>query len=45
MVTKQVADEGGIDWEFGIAHTTILKIAKKDPLYSTGNSAQYSLII
>ena len=38
---------GGIDWEFGIDMYTLLylkSITKKDLLYSTGNSAQYSII-
>ena len=38
---------GGIDWEFGIDMYTLLYlkwITNKDLLYSTGNSAQYSLI-
>ena len=38
---------GGIDWEFGIDMYTLLylkQITNKDLLYSTGNSAQYSVI-
>ena len=38
---------GGIDWEFGIDMNTVLylkQIMNKDLLYSTGNSAQYSVI-
>ena len=38
---------GGIDWEFGIDMYTLLhlkQITDKDLLYSTGNSAQYSVI-
>ena len=38
---------GGIDWEFGIDMYTLLYlkyITNKDLLYSTGNSAQYSVI-
>ena len=38
---------GGIDWEVGIDTYTLLyfkKITNKDLLYSTGNSAQYSII-
>ena len=38
---------GGIDWEFGINMYTLLYlkyITNKDLLYSTGNSAQYSVI-
>ena len=37
----------GIDWEFGIDTYTLLylkEITNKDLLYSTGNSAQYSVI-
>ena len=39
--------EAGIDWEFGIDMYTLLYlkwITKKDVLYSTENSAQYSVI-
>ena len=39
--------EGGIDWETGIDVYTPLylkQITNKGLLYSTGNSAQYSLI-
>ena len=45
MVTGGVG--GGIDWEFGIDMYTLLYlkwITNKDLLYSTGNSAQYSVI-
>ena len=38
---------GGIDWEFGFDMCTLLclkQIINKDLLYSTGNSAQYSVI-
>ena len=38
---------GGIDWEFGIDMYTLLylkQITNKDLLYSTGNSAQYSVV-
>ena len=38
---------GGIDWEFGIDMYTLIYlkyITNKDLLYSTGNSAQYSVI-
>ena len=38
---------GGIDWEFGIDMYTLLYLkykTNKDLLYSTGNSAQYSVI-
>ena len=38
----------GIDWEFGIDMYTLLylkKMTNKGLLYSTGNSAQYSVII
>ena len=38
---------GGIDWEFGIAMYILLylkQITNRDLLYSTGNSAQYSVI-
>ena len=37
----------GIDWKFGIDMYTLLylkEITHKDLLYSTGNSAQYSVI-
>ena len=37
----------GVDWEFGIDMYTLLylkQITKKDLLYSTGKSAQYSVI-
>ena len=37
----------GIDWEFGIDMYALLylkQITNKDLLYSTGNSAQYSVI-
>ena len=40
--------EGGRDWEFGLDIYTLLylkRITKKDLQYSTGNSAQYSIII
>ena len=39
---------GGTDWEFGIDMYTLLYlkyITNKDLLHSTGNSAQYSVII
>ena len=38
---------GGIGWEFGTDMYTLLylkQITNKDLLYSTGNSAQYSVI-
>ena len=38
---------GEIDWEFGIDMYTLLylkQMTNKDLLYSTGNSAQYSVI-
>ena len=43
----RVGVRGGIDWEFGIDVSTLLYlkwITNKDLLYSTGNSAQYSVI-
>ena len=46
MVTGGKGGEG-MDWEFGIDMYTLLylkQIIKKDLLYSTGNSAQYSVI-
>ena len=39
--------EGGINWEIGIDIYILLyikQITKKDLLYSTGNSSQYSVI-
>ena len=48
MVTKgESGGCGGIDWEFGINIYTLpclRHITNKDLLYSTGNSAQYSVI-
>ena len=48
MVTTGESGSGGeIDWEFGIDMYTLLylkQITNKDLLYSTGNSAQYSVI-
>ena len=46
MVTRRKG--GGIDWNFWIDMYTLLylkQITNKDLLYSTGNSAQYSVII
>ena len=43
----RVGGEGKIDWEFDIDMYTLLYlkwITKKDLLYSTGNSALYSVI-
>ena len=40
-------ERGGIDWGFGIHTYTLLylkQIANQELLYSTGNSAQYSVI-
>ena len=39
--------QGGIDWEFGVNKYTLLylkQITNKNLLYSTENSAQYSVI-
>ena len=47
MVTKGEGKGGRIDWEFGIDMYTLLcvkQITNKDLLYSTGYTAQYSLI-
>ena len=47
MATRGEEWGGGIDWEFGIDMYTLLYlkwITNKDLLYSTGNSAQYSVI-
>ena len=47
MVTRGEGSGGGVDWEFGIDMYTLLylkEITNKDLLYSTGNSAQYSVI-
>ena len=47
MVTRGEGCRGGIDWEFGIDMYKLLYlkyITNKDLLYSTGNSAQYSVI-
>ena len=46
MVTK-VESGGGVNWEIGIDIDTLLylkQLTNKDLLYSTGNSAQYSVI-
>ena len=43
-----VRDEGGIKWEVGIDMYTVLYvklITNKDLPYSTGNSAQYSVMV
>ena len=48
MVTTGQEEGGGIDWEFGINMYTLLYlkyIAGRDLLYSTKNSAQYSIKI
>ena len=48
MVTRGEGGDGGIEWEFGIDMYTLLnlkQIIKKELLYSTENSAQYSVII
>ena len=48
MVTWTEEWRGGIDWEFGIDMYTLLYlkyITNKDLLYSTENSAQYSVIL
>ena len=43
-VTSREGWEGGIEWEFGTdMYTLLYKIVNKDLLYSTGNSAQYSV--
>ena len=47
MVTRKKEWRGRIDWEFGIDMYTLLYlkwITNMDVLYSTGNSAQYSVI-
>ena len=47
MVTREEGQGVGIDWEFGIDTYTLLylkQITNKDLLYSTRDSAQYSLI-
>ena len=47
MVTRGEGSDGRIDWEFGIDMYTLLflkQITNKDLLYSTGNSAQYSVV-
>ena len=47
MVTREEGLGGGIDREFGIDMYTLLYLkwkTNKDLLYSTGNSAQYSVI-
>ena len=47
MVTRGEGWGGGIDWEFEIDMYTLLylkQITNKDLLYSTGNTAQYSVL-
>ena len=47
MVTRGERWGGGIDWEFGIDRYTLLYsnyTTNKDLLYSTGNTAQYSVV-
>ena len=39
---------GGINWEIGIDIYTLLyikQVTNKNPLYSTGNSTQYSIVL
>ena len=47
MVTRGEGCGGGIDWDFRTDMYTLLylkEITNKDLLYSTGNSARYSVI-
>ena len=47
MVTRGGGGDGGTEWEFGIDMYTLLylkQIINKDLLYSTENSAQYSVV-
>ena len=45
MVTRGEGGDGGIEWEFGTDTLLYLKqIINKHLLYSTENSAQYSVI-
>ena len=50
LQNKSIVSRGkgrGEDWEFGIDMNTLLylkQITNKDPLYSTGNSIEYSVI-
>ena len=47
-IALMVTSGGGIDWEFGMDMYTLLylkQITNKDIPYSTGDSAQYSVII